>query len=291
MASLLSPGVKKGLNLIGSLLAVSGIVFVGLLLWEYSAQIDLGSISLHSYAAFIVLAAVYGASNVLLARGWWSLLGFLSVNASWSWALQAYATSQLAKYVPGNIFQFAGRQVIGVAAGINGKSLAKSTGLELAILVFGGVMFAPLVLSLLIDWAGSPIASVAAFAVILVLVISAILRFFGWRLTQASMYYMGFLGISGLIFLWIIQTVGGVAPLWAYPSIAGAYVIAWLVGLVTPGAPAGLGVREAALLFLLRDIIQPDQILLAVIVGRVVTIFGDVGFYLVAALRTATQKI
>ncbi|UJW85873.1 hypothetical protein [Devosia sp. SL43] len=291
MASLLSPGVKKGLNLIGSLLAVSGIVFVGLLLWDYSARIDLGSISLHSYAAFIVLAAVYGASNVLLARGWWSLLGFLNVTASWTWALQAYATSQLAKYVPGNIFQFAGRQVIGVAAGIDGRSLVKSTGLELAMLVLGGVMFAPLVLSLLIDSEGSSFASVAAFAVILVLVISVILRFFGWGLIRASMYYLGFIGISGAVFLWIIQAVGGVVPLWAYPSIAGAYVIAWLAGLVTPGAPAGLGVREAVLLFLLREIIQPDQVLLAVVVGRVVTIFGDVGFYIVVALRTAAQKI
>ncbi|MDZ7598490.1 MAG: hypothetical protein U5J82_09410 [Desulfobacterales bacterium] len=30
-------------------------------------------------------------------------------------------------------------------------------------------------------------------------------------------------------------------------ALCGAYVIAWLAGLVTPGAPAGVGVRELVL--------------------------------------------
>jgi uncharacterized membrane protein YeaQ/YmgE (transglycosylase-associated protein family) len=44
--------------------------------------------------------------------------------------------------------------------------------------------------------------------------------------------------------------------------ICGAYVVAWLAGLLTPGAPADL--------------------LTAIVLGRIVTVFGDVVFYLLA---------
>ena len=37
----------------------------------------------------------------------------------------------------------------------------------------------------------------------------------------------------------------------AWSSVPGAAIAAWLVGLVTPGAPAGLGVREAVMLLIL----------------------------------------
>ena len=37
----------------------------------------------------------------------------------------------------------------------------------------------------------------------------------------------------------------------------GAYVIAWLAGLVTPGAPAGVGVRELVMYALLPYLDQP----------------------------------
>jgi len=49
--------------------------------------------------------------------------------------------------------------------------------------------------------------------------------------------------------------------------------------LLTPGAPAGLGVREAILLVLLSDHVGDAKILLAAIVGRAITVLGDLLFY------------
>lgn len=61
--------------------------------------------------------------------------------------------------------------------------------------------------------------------------------------------------------------------------LSGVYVLAWLAGLVTPGAPAGVGVRELVLLFLLKGIVAEADLLLAVVLGRVVTVVGDFGFF------------
>jgi glycosyltransferase 2 family protein len=62
--------------------------------------------------------------------------------------------------------------------------------------------------------------------------------------------------------------------------LGGSYILAWLVGLVTPGAPAGMGVRELVLLFLLSDQLSETVLLLAVILGRMVTVTGDLFFFI-----------
>jgi uncharacterized membrane protein YbhN (UPF0104 family) len=64
----------------------------------------------------------------------------------------------------------------------------------------------------------------------------------------------------------------------------GAFVVAWLVGLVTPGAPAGVGVRELVLMALLKGLVPEDDLLMAVLLSRVVTVGGDGLFFLVVSL-------
>jgi len=58
--------------------------------------------------------------------------------------------------------------------------------------------------------------------------------------------------------------------------LAGAGIIAWLVGYLTPGAPGGIGTREATLIALLSFLNQEDAGLIATALFRVVTPLGDV---------------
>ncbi|KRB32105.1 MULTISPECIES: hypothetical protein [Mesorhizobium] len=273
----LGPGARTWLNRIGAFLGLAGLVFVGMRLHSYAGEIDFRRIGLGGYVAIAALAGLYGLSNLLLAVGWWRLLVHLGVSASRSWAIRAYATSQLAKYVPGNIFQFAGRQAIGVAAGIGNRPLAKSTAYELAILIVSGALFSPLLLSLIVadtpDWLGWVcFAAVVAGALWL-----ASNR--GVDFGVAAICYLAFLAFSGLVFAGAYNLAGGSVGPALYPAIAGAYVLAWLAGLVTPGAPAGIGVREAVLLFLLGEISPGPVIVLAAVIGRTITVLGDLFFF------------
>ena len=61
-----------------------------------------------------------------------------------------------------------------------------------------------------------------------------------------------------------------------FQLVASAAILAWLAGYLTPGAPGGIGPREAALLFLLADQVAPADLILATLLFRVVTIAGDV---------------
>ena len=58
--------------------------------------------------------------------------------------------------------------------------------------------------------------------------------------------------------------------------IIGVNTASTLIGLITPGAPGGIGVREAAMLLLLAPFFPSDAILIAAVIQRVILITGDV---------------
>lgn len=281
------PTLKRGLHWGGSALAIAGIVFVALRLHDYSAEIDFARFDITTWLMAAGLALIYGLSNLMLALAWWNLLGQFGARTTRRWAVRVYGISQIARYVPGNIFHLAGRQAMGLAAGVGGWPLAKSAMWELGLISIAGGFFALLVLPLLIPGV-SVTASLSLFAVVMGVATALLGHFLGSPVARAFAWYAGFLAISGLLFIGVIEllaenTGSGLAN---YIPLCGAYVLAWLAGLITPGAPAGVGVRELVLLFILKGFVPESDLLLAVVVGRVVTVLGDAFYFLNASIFT-----
>ena len=57
---------------------------------------------------------------------------------------------------------------------------------------------------------------------------------------------------------------------------------AWLAGFIIPGAPGGIGVREAVLIFFVTPIIGEPQSIAVAIALRFVTLLGDVCFFVIS---------
>jgi uncharacterized membrane protein YbhN (UPF0104 family) len=278
------PILKRTLHWGGSAVAIAGIVFVALRLYGYGAEIDFARFDLMAWSWVAALALIYGLSNLMLALAWWNLLGQFGARTSRRWAVRVYGISQIAKYVPGNIFHLAGRQAMGMAAGLAGWPLAKSAVWELGLISVAGGLFGLLALPLLLPH--MPVmAGAGIFAAALGIAALLLKRYVGPPVARAFGWHAAFLALSGLLFVGLIELLAGSGSegLLVLPVI-GAYVLAWLAGLVTPGAPAGLGVRELVLLFLLNGVIGEADLLLAAVLGRVVTVCGDVGFFAVASL-------
>lgn len=273
-----SAGAKRTLNLFGGLLGIAGLAAVSFKLWAYRGELDAVSLSPVGYISIALAAVITAASNSLLALAWRSFLLYLGESPDSRWALWAYSTSQVAKYVPGNIFHYTSRQVIGAAAGIRHGALAKSAGLELIVIAAVAMLFLPLVVPKLLP-------SVPVFVgVIAFLCIAAICPLMATKMAgrlfgRAVLYYLIFLGVAGAVFVSVFVMAGATFTAAMIPLVGGAYVLAWLLGLITPGAPAGVGVREAALLYLLVGLAPPAVILLAVVLGRGTTVTGDLLFY------------
>ena len=250
---------------------------------KHASQIDLARFTTSAWVGLTFLVVVYGAANGLLAKAWWHLLKYFQLNAPWRWALKAYGVSQINKYIPGNIFHLAGRQALGMSAGLAARPLAKSAMWELALLALLGLLYGALAIPLIYTPVSNFAASVLWGSLLACSYVA--LRYFGaLQLALAMCWQAGFLLLSGAVFVAVLfmsdQTLTpGYATL---PAVCGAYVLAWLAGLVTPGAPAGVGVRETVLLLLLNAQFAPSDLLVAVVLGRVVTAAGDLLFYLYA---------
>lgn len=277
----MQPAASKIANFTGFIIAISAIFYVGFQLSEYGDQINFYKFSNAQWVSVSVLAIVYGLANTFLALAWKSILKSFSVTISQACALKIFGLSQLAKYLPGNIFHLAGRQALGMAHGISGIVLAKSAIWELGLIATVGSLFAILVIPLTY-----PTFNQFLFNSLFIFVIAI----FGWVVNKnlsreiliAYVLYLIFLIISGAVFAGIVTLISTSTYAINYVYIAAAFVVAWLAGLVTPGSPAGIGVRELVLLFLLKGIVTDADVLLAVVIGRLVTVVGDLFFYLYA---------
>jgi glycosyltransferase 2 family protein len=282
-------GLKRALNWLGGALGVAGLVFVMLRLWESSAYPEIDRIGSQAWGGVAALIAAYAVSTLCLVMAWRDLLWLFGAQVTFRVAACLYGMSQLSRYIPGNVFHLASRQALGVGAGISAWALAKSAAAELALISVVGGLFAALALPL----AWPPLASNVAclgFATLLVAAGVSAMRWKGPALARAFGWHALFLGASGAIFVGAMVLITAHPVAFAMlPTFCGAYVVAWLAGLLTPGAPAGLGIREFVLVFLLRGAAVEADLLGAVVLTRLVTVGGDVAFFLVAYVSSAPE--
>jgi len=273
-------------------IGIIGVAFVIRKLAQYSNQIDFTGFSWLTIFSFVGFILVYFFANILLALAWRDLLQYLGVSTTRKWAIQTYGVSQIAKYVPGNIFQFAGRQAIGQAEGVHALPLAKSSVWEIGLLVTTGLFFSILVIPLFQEQVTYHLA-LMIFFIILFVSILCVYHWIGTRIALAMMWYGLFLIISGIVFNGVLMAVTS-SPIKInsfFIGITGVYVVAWLAGLITPGAPAGIGVREMVFLAILQGVVSEGELLKAIVVGRFVTVGGDVLFYLFSMIIRFGKKV
>ena len=278
---LMSPAVRRALHWAGSGLALFGVIFVALRLRDYSAGLDFSRLNTATWLAITGLVLLCAIANLILALAWWHLLGQFDARVSRRWAMRTYGVSYLAKYVPGSIVHLAGRQAMGMAAGVPGWAVARSSLWEHGLISVAGGMFAILSLPLLVPGL-LVVISAGLFVIALGIVVGLFSHLIGRRVSRAFALYVAFLAISGLVFATLIALVGFIHEIsfdkWFL--FCGAYVLAWLIGLVTPGAPAGIGIRELVLLFLLQGEVSETDLVLAVLLARIVTVGGDMITYI-----------
>lgn len=283
----MSPLAKRIINYIGTVLALVGLIFIALKLYNYGVVAIFSKYSFFDWIIVGGLALVYGLANTLLSIAWWRILSGLGTKVDCYWAVRTYAITQVTKYVPGNIFQFVGRQALGMAKGVPAWVLIKSSVWEIGLIAFCGSLFGILILPIFIN--NDYINTWVCLFFFLLTVSSAFIlikKYLNPNFSNALLCYVYFLIISSILFLALIFLQNKLFEILTASNIfivCGAYIIAWLVGLITPGAPAGVGIRELVLLFLLNGIIEENNLLSTILLGRLVTIGGDVLFYIMLA--------
>ena len=93
--------------------------------------------------ATLVAGIVYALASLLPITIWGTALGlWRDANVRWTSVFLVYGKSQILKYLPGNVFQFAGRQVLGARRGWFQKSIAVASLIEIILLASAAALIA-----------------------------------------------------------------------------------------------------------------------------------------------------
>ena len=282
---------------IGRVLMLLGLIFVGLRFWSY--RYSVGSELANPVLLFttVLFSVIYAASCLLLALGWWLILHARiqqETRLPWRAAWRIYGKTQIAKYIPGNIFHFAGRHVLSAQEGISHSRLVMAATLEIIMMLLATGLISLLAVRSVIDSLRYFNSYASLIAGVGVVVAGSVALFYvarrfdaknllaalrlRWLLGAQSSYLLFFLISAGLFFCLLkVGAVGWSASYW--PAVFESYAVAWAIGFVIPGAPGGLGVREAILVALLSSLLPEKTVLVSALLFRVVTTFGDILFF------------
>lgn len=284
-------------HVVGGVLAAAAVGWVVWEIWRHGgdalADVDRGRL----IPAILGAAVIYSLLSWLIAGAWWWLTGVYGRRRPLAATAAVWTRTQIAKYLPGNLFHYVGRQALGRRIGLGHESLVAAHLLEMvslfaaaAVLGLGGVVLSRSSASATVSLpllGALVVAGVCAWPLI-----DAALRrlpFTAARMTALPRLSLGrtlrlllpvvvlhvvFLAGTGLLLLVLLHASGLTAP--ATTSFVWIYALAWVAGTLTPGSPGGVGVREAVLTLGLGDHLGEGHAAALAVGLRLVTLIGDV---------------
>jgi glycosyltransferase 2 family protein len=230
---------------------------------------------------------------------WAEILQTLGYSVPTNWGARTYLTTNLAKYLPGNVWHFYGR-----FNACKARSIPSGTSLISILLEPLLMLAAALLIAIgLTPWNNAQTAPLwiqllAALGLAIVLfsikpkILNGLLQKVGGAkrqklaiapqdIPQIQTYpikpLLGellFLGLRGAGFIFTWQSIHNLTPQ-QLPSLYSGFSLAWLMGLVIPGLPGGIGVFEAVILALLGTHLATGELLVIVGLYRLVNTLAE----------------
>jgi len=309
--------MKKSFSLIGLIVSMIALSFLTKQFFKLDRSLSSIPISGKTVFAFSVFTIITVFIFLLSTLGWNLILNLIvQKKVPFPDVLKINAKANIAKYIPGNFFHYAGRYYLARYFGINEQAVLLSSFVEAVMIVLSSLIFSSLALVKRTGPAITLLRRIFGINTVLVItsgiVILGLIIFFFLRKNKAlvidrlkkiaTLPFMQIFGvcfllhflvfiISGMIMIGIIQVFLGIeVPLHLIPMIISAFSLSWLCGFLTYGSPAGIGVREAVLLVLIAPQIGKQPTLVAVLVFRITSILADLIVFLISLLfKTNTE--
>jgi uncharacterized membrane protein YbhN (UPF0104 family) len=267
--------------------------------WQEVAAIRIEAIG---WATLAIALGITLLAHIWSGWVWTWMLDELNQPVVSSRFVQVYLKTNIAKYLPGNVWHYYGRIAAAKTAGIAASVATLSVLLEpllmaaaALIVVLLGIQSVAININSRTNSQGLLILVLAAVLLavhprFLNLVIRLFSRFklksnksnavdtstfqvkrYPWRPLLGE---LGFIGLRGTGFLLTLLALTSVA-MSQIPLLMAAFSLAWLLGLVIPGAPGGLGVFEATAIALLQQSFSPGLTIGAIALYRLISILAE----------------
>ncbi|WP_221029249.1 lysylphosphatidylglycerol synthase domain-containing protein [Actomonas aquatica] len=237
----------------------------------------------------VIGVGLWVALNALLGAAWAGMVRLLGGEVRTADSVRLAWRVQVAKYLPGNVFHYAGRVALAGEVGVRKTVAVVATAaepvLQLAVACAAVAVVVPVGLRGDLPW---PVLGVALVGCLGVVALAAVilrrrLAKAGvqprWRVGSALAVvgsHLGVMVIQTLMFQLVVSRVGGG---WEADGLTlfGVVVVSWTAGLVVIGAPGGIGVRELTLAVLAERLGAPGEVVaVAAVLTRLAAVAGDV---------------
>lgn len=291
--------MKKLLVLAGVLISLVCVYFFARAVAQHWTAIAVSSWGGAVWINICVAVVLYMATYGIIAYAWGCSLTALGHPLPYRRALDILAISQFAKYLPGNVGHHVGRVMLAKREGLPLDAVLSSILLDTAIVVAAAGLWSLWVLRLLLDvlhkqQAFTHIAWLVGLGMSLLILLVVVLAFAprarSRQLEQLSQLvqarntlplgralsaHMASVVLGGTVLFLLCEAFAPGATDTSWFTVSGVFAAAWLLGFLIPGAPAGLGVREMALLLGLGPIYGIDAATASAAALRLVTTAGD----------------
>lgn len=254
--------------------------------WQEVAALQ---VTAASWSCFTIALGLTLLAHIWAGWVWYWILQTFDQPITGLWSVQVYLQTNLAKYLPGNVLHFFGR-----------IRAIQQTGASVGVAILSVVME-----PLLMAAAALAIASISSWdfwllrlAILIGVLIGVHPRIFNPVLkkmghaeaqgmqthspsSQLGHYPLkpflgeiGFVSLRGLGFVFTVLALQPIEGSQLMPLIGG-FSLAWLMGLVIPGAPGGIGVFEAVAIALLGSQVATAPLLSSVALYRLISTLAE----------------
>jgi uncharacterized membrane protein YbhN (UPF0104 family) len=274
------------------------LFFLGKALKDHATEVTAIRINQTGWGILAIALTITLIAHIWSAWVWVKIFHHLQQSIPITWGIPVYLKTNIAKYIPGNVWHFYGRIVAAKQKGISLEIATVAVLLEPLLMAASALIVAVIgipfiVLHNLSFLAWQIFGLVVVLSAIHPRILNPVIQKLS-KLKQKSgtvnveakalqivsypliplLGEICFVGLRGTGFLLTLGALSAIEPS-KIPLLFTAFSLAWLLGLIIPGAPGGLGVFEATVLTILGSSFSPALMLATVALYRLISILAE----------------
>lgn len=308
--------IKKHIKIVGNILTIIAIIFI--IKRVIAMDINYFEIFRFDNLLYLILVLMLNTAAVFIAGSAWGLVVEIIVDKKIYKrnAVVIHAKANILKYVPGNVFQYIGRNSLALQINTEHTNVAFATIVDIFCTVFSCIFVSAIfmgksIFNYLILYIDKIIfITVIVSFIIICLIIFIIYKFkskiYSFFISHLKIIHKkNILKFLCILMIYIFNNVLSVFvyllilklflnyrfDLYSFSNVVGAFNLAWLIGFIIPGSPGGIGVRESMMTIIAGELLNNDIIVISMVIYRFVNILADIVSYLIAVFVTKIKSI
>lgn len=307
--------IKKLVKQIGKLLS---LLAIGFIVYKFS-QIDFNYKEVINGTNILICIGLLLLQVFVIVTACFPWMNFVEIltdkKVGFTKAMVVFTKANIFKYVPGNVFQYVARNELAIVSKVSHFDVVMATILDTTLsLIVAFVLALVCLRESAIEYinnsgiANKKMLLILLIGLIIIIIISIILcrKFFrnkfrlyigrfnarnAARLLKIFAYYIFNNVINCVIFYIIVAVIfqenNSVDMVY---RLLGSFVFSLIIGMITPGASGGIGIRESVMLFITEGAFDSDVIISSMVLLRIISIVGDIAAFFVGKVFYLVKK-